>query len=290
MSDVSKSAYGEPDQDSALAEALNQATSSSEVLAIMQKFKAESLAPNGAKLFVRDVYDESVLLPNPEAADSAAPARWATTVLNPRTGTKQIFESSVSEADALRQSNEWMRQQFQGDSAEPARDERGRYQASDTLAEQQRRDAQEQQELVRRSELELQFKRGSISAKDYLEQSGAIASYLAEQGVPLDDLRASVQEKQGERYTQSWASATETFKSNHPDWQGGEQNKNLIASLILENHWEDEDPLQAMEAAYRLAQEQGRITESVESRIANANSPEEIREAMGRNSSSLFGR
>jgi hypothetical protein len=60
---------------------------------------------------------------------------------------------------------------------------------------------------IAKVELDLKFKRGEISTAEYLEQSGAIDSYLESQGIPLVDLQASVAEKQNQRIAQSWEQA-----------------------------------------------------------------------------------
>ena len=69
--------------------------------------------------------------------------------------------------------------------------------------------------------LSVQFQLGQISASDYLEQSGAIDSYLEKAGIPLEDLKAQVQEKQGERLTSSWQSATDEFLAGSGNWWPG---------------------------------------------------------------------
>ena len=84
-----------------------------------------------------------------------------------------------------------------------------------------------------------------------------MADCLSKQGVPLEDLKTSVAEKQGERFTRSWADATEAFKSRHPEWVGGDANRDLIGQIIAENNLLDTDPLEALEAAYSHAKENG---------------------------------
>jgi len=85
------------------------------------------------------------------------------------------------------------------------------------------------------------------------------------------------------RQQQSWASAVEEFKAQHPDWIGGEQNKNLIGTLISENpdSFNGLTHLESLEKAYQHAVENCLLVENPEvaarDRIASANSVEEIR-------------
>jgi len=85
-----------------------------------------------------------------------------------------------------------------------------------------------------RAELELQFKRGDINAKQYLEQSGAIKDYLEEQGVPLSELKSAIQENRGRGFEQSWSDATQEFLNSAAgaDWPGGERNKEILGMTI----------------------------------------------------------
>lgn len=73
-----------------------------------------------------------------------------------------------------------------------------------------------------RVELELQFKRGDITAADFIERSGAVKEYLEKQGVPIEELRASVEQNRGQKEIQSWESATNEFLQGPvgADWPG----------------------------------------------------------------------
>jgi hypothetical protein len=88
--------------------------------------------------------------------------------------------------------------------------------------------AAEQQELERR------FKRNEITTQEYLEQSGAVETYLENQGVPIDELRETVEEKRNQQFTQSWTDATATFLASTSDWVGGEKNKQILGLKIQE--------------------------------------------------------
>jgi hypothetical protein len=110
-----------------------------------------------------------------------------------------------------------------------------------------------EQLVAAKAELELQFKRGDINARQYLEQSGAIGEYLAEQGVPLNELKNAVQEQRGRGFEQSWADATQDFLNSPAghDWPGGERNKEILGMTIAGLGLVDaEDKLAAMSQAY----------------------------------------
>lgn len=104
------------------------------------------------------------------------------------------------------------------------------------------------------AELELKFKRGEISASDYLEQSGAVSDYLEKQGVPLSELKASVEQNRNSSFEKSWEQAVQEFLSSPSgaDWPGGPQNLEMIglklASLNLTNA---ADKVGALASAYQ---------------------------------------
>lgn len=117
-------------------------------------------------------------------------------------------------------------------------------------------------EAAAQAELELQFKNGQISAKDYLEKSGAIAVYLAEQGVPVQELKESVETNRENNFRQSWAEATEVFLNSNAgaDWPGGERNKNLIGMKLASMGLVDaEDKVAALATAYAAMKAEGML-------------------------------
>lgn len=91
------------------------------------------------------------------------------------------------------------------------------------------------EEAAAKVELELQFKRGDISAADYVERSGAVRDYLAKQGIPVEELKAVVEKKQDQQDHDSWVDATTEFKRTvGKDWPGGERNRQMIGMKIAE--------------------------------------------------------
>jgi len=106
----------------------------------------------------------------------------------------------------------------------------------DPVAQQAAADAAAAAEIVAKADLDRRFKAGEISAADYIEQSGALRDYLDKQGIPLDALRASVEQSQGTAYEQSWAQATETFLRSPAGatWPGDDRNRELMGMKIIE--------------------------------------------------------
>jgi hypothetical protein len=209
----------------------------------------------------------------------------------------QIFEGN-SEPEVDRAIADYMRSKMAQPETrtEVARDDKGRFTAE-----------QGPENVVAKVDLELRFKRGEISTAEYLEQSGAMAEYLEKQGVPLEALKTVVEEKQTQRYEQSWQSATEEFL-NSPEgrtWPGGQQNLKRAGELIQQMGATDaEDKVAALVAAYRHMKENDMLAVNPDlvakqreqealKKISEASSPDEIRqfavEYRGGNSS-IWGR
>jgi len=167
---------------------------------------------------------------------------------------------------------------------------------------------------LRQADLELKFKRNEITTQEYLEQSGAVKNYLEKEGIPLDDLRATVEEKSHQRFEQSWADATTEFLHSEASagWPGGERNKTLLGNKLNELGLLDaEDKVAAMQQAYEALKADdlieparprgadGRYTSAAAPAAFDRFSPQEILEAYknGRDPqtvnaefSTLFGR
>ena len=110
------------------------------------------------------------------------------------------------------------------------------------------------------ADLELKFKRGEVTTQEYLEQSGAVKDYLDKQGVPLDELRASVEKSRHQSYEQAWADATVTFLKSSSDWPGGDKNKKLLGLKIQELGLLDAtDKVSAIQQAYASMKQDGLV-------------------------------
>lgn len=121
---------------------------------------------------------------------------------------------------------------------------------------------QAEEQAAAKAELDLKFKRGEISAKEYIQQSGAFDEYLAEQGIPVAELKNSVEQNQNKRFEQSWADATQEFLNSQggADWPGGDRNLQLIG-LQLQSMGlvEAEDKVGALIQAYQALKSTGMI-------------------------------
>lgn len=104
-----------------------------------------------------------------------------------------------------------------------------------------------------KADLELKFKRGDISASDYIEQSGAMDEYLTKKGIPVDALKDVVEQRQNSKVEQSWADATAAFlqSPSGADWPGGARNLEVIGLKIQSLNLVDAtDKVAALAQAY----------------------------------------
>jgi hypothetical protein len=122
--------------------------------------------------------------------------------------------------------------------------------------------------------------RGRFTAdpEPVVDYDGDLDRALAARGIDP----AVLAEMSNKKFEQSWAEAAEQFKNLHPDWVGGESNKNLIGQIIVDNNLVDSpDKLQVLEAAYNHARENDLLVENQElttlKKINEATSPAELR-------------
>jgi hypothetical protein len=114
--------------------------------------------------------------------------------------------------------------------------------------------------VVAKSELELKFKRGEVTASEYIEQSGAMKEYLEKNGVPLDELKAAVDKNRTQTYEVSWQDATKTFLTSDAgkSWPGGDKNLKLIGLKLASMDLTDApDKVAALAAAYESLKADG---------------------------------
>jgi hypothetical protein len=151
------------------------------------------------------------------------------------------------------------------------------------------------EEIATKIELELQFKRGEIDTATYLQESGAVASYLASQGVSMDGLR----EASSASFEGSWKSATDEWMATPEgqSWIGGEQNMRTIGDIIAKFNLTDQPSAETLSRAVRYAKENDMLVENPQltqrQKIEEAQSPEQLREALGRSRDdyrSVYGR
>jgi hypothetical protein len=234
-------------------------------------------------LATRDFYDPSIILPT---EGTAAPQKFARAVVI--NGVKHVVEAN-SPVELEKAEAALYRQALTPTETQQPRDSVGKF------VSQEDANKTAQDELFRRSELELRFKRGELSAADYLEQSGAIETFLANQGISIEDLQATTEEKQATKIRQSWEEATEAFLNSPEgqDWPGGQDNLTRIGNLLQKMDATEEPSVENLAIAYKWLRDNNQLVPNPEtetqSKIANARTPQEIREALGRGSSSLFG-
>jgi hypothetical protein len=257
--------------DASLEEQIHDATNVEQMKAIL---RAEALRQN---LIVPDVINASVL----HEVDVAAPRRFAKTV--EIGGVKQTIEGN-SELEVEQKLGEFYRTTFQHpvETTEQPRNECGQF-----TAEQGKLDEAAQLEALAKAELELKFKRGELSTDDYLTASGAIERHLADQGVDMEALR----DASATKLRVNWEAATAEFQQTEEGrrWPGGQENFKKLGNLLVEMGAADQPNSENIRRAAEWLRENGELAGNPESKISEANSVEEIREALGR-SSSFFGR
>jgi hypothetical protein len=212
-----------------------------------------------------------------------APKRFAKTIIVD--GQKHILEATSPE-ELLNAESAFLRQALeQGNNNEQARDAQGRFVREQTPEEK----AAGELEVSKRADLELAWKRGDITAEQYLEKSGAINTYLTEHGMNPDAL-ATVSDA---IYQNTWQAATEQFLNSEAgaDWPGGADNLALAAQILEQSPELMKQPsAEALATVWQYIKENNLALPNPETEahnaISEANSVESIREALGRPSSS----
>lgn len=265
---------------------LTTLVSSDEIRAYLAEVAVEQ------QLVTRDRFSPDILIPT---EPGTAPRTFGR-VLNIN-GFEHTVEAP-SEIELERRVNALLRETFESGNtpsgAAPARDANtGRFVSAEDRG---KADEVRQAEILRQSEVELKFKRGELSTADYLARSGAIERHLESQGISVEELRTSTAEKQNQRFTQSWATATEEFLKSPAgaDWPGGEANKVKLGQILQANpELADQPSVETLSAVYEYMKENDLLVanEEVEKlrAISSATSAEEIRTAW-RGGSSMFGR
>jgi hypothetical protein len=97
-------------------------------------------------------------------------------------------------------------------------------------------------------------------------------------GISPDELQASVAQIQHtKKEIGSWEQATIEFKNQHPDWRGGEHIVEAIGNKIAELGLQDKPSAKSIQLAYDSLVADASQYE----RLQNAQTPQEIREALG---------
>lgn len=113
---------------------------------------------------------------------------------------------------------------------------------------------EEDQRAAALAELDLKFKRGEISVKEYMEKSGAMDSaledYLAKQGLSTEQIKEAVESRQVEDEVKTWNDAAARFIAE-TDWPGGAQNEKILQMYLSKlDIPEGADKVQVLKDAY----------------------------------------
>jgi hypothetical protein len=153
--------------------------------------------------------------------------------------------------------------------------------ANTQVEEHEPTDAERQQQLWERTQLEIAFKNGSLTTAEFLQKSHAIEDYLNSQGVDLNTLRETTQQHEAQSFEQSWEVAVQEFLKDS-DWPGGSRNMHLCQTQLVAMGLENaEDKVAALQAAYQAMKQSGTIfeTEGTQADVLKATekmSPQEL--------------
>jgi hypothetical protein len=238
----------------------------------------KSILANAAlqqNLVTPDPYNSNLL--HPTALADHAPQKFGKYItIN---STKYLVEGDSPEALA------------NAETALYQQDAQGRFVAEPTAAEK----AAGELQAANRADLELAWKRGDITAEQYLEQSGAINTYLTEHGI-IPEALATVSDA---IYQNTWQAATEQFLNSEEgaSWPGGSENLAIASKLLEQNPDLMNNPsADALAAVWNYMRENDLAVPNPEvtqqQQISEATNVADIRAALGRpdGSSSLFDR
>jgi hypothetical protein len=233
----------------------------------MQEFLHQASIDQG--IAVRSIDDPNQLLSVPE--NERPPATISKTI----TVNSKTYEiSGENETELARAEADCYRQIF-APPAEQPRDESGRFVSSVP--------ARTPEDSARVAELRMQMIRGEISGEEFLLQSG---EFQRVQQVQNEQREFNEQNQ----FRNSWTDATTEFKSNHSDWKGGVELTNRVGEKLIELELSDNPSAESLESAWAAIQAEDSEAATTE-KLANAQSPDAVLEALGRNKySGMFGR
>jgi hypothetical protein len=235
----------------------------------------------------QDPFNAEVLHP---VEQSAVPQKVSETITYGNGQTKTFVGDSAD--DLQKQQIAFFRSLETAAVAAQPRDDAGRF----TPADQGKLDEAAQLEIVRKSNLELAFKRGELSTADYLNQSGALAEAIGKHNETVQTQQAA-----DEKVVTDWQQAVEEFKHSEAgaDWIPCKENTETISDVLRQMDAQDSPNAEHLKRAWKCMKEQSLFVETADSKmqkaLASAQSPEEIRDALGMNdrdrarSSGFFG-
>jgi hypothetical protein len=278
MSEISPSALGEQ-HDANFQKKLDACTTPEQ---IKELFHSQELAQG---LRVPDAFDETLL----HLAPIPQPRSFAKTVTV--NNVKHILESDSAEGLVEAEVNLY-RHIFEPPAAnvtvQPRDPETGPFRAT---AEQERAAAAADPSLeaAHQADLRGQMIRGEISPEEFAIQSGAMDRALQQSGIDPEALR----EVSHQKYEQNWATATQEFLASS-DWPGGTDNMKRLGDTLISMGATEKPSVETLRRAYDHLKKNNLLVENAEAarekKIAQARTPEELRDALGYQANMLWGR
>jgi hypothetical protein len=268
MSDISPSKIT---TDAAFEKAVSECTSVHEISKLMHDREIQ------LGLVRRDEFNPEVLIPVEQPATAAPQTVTRTIEYN---GQKRVITGNSAD-DLQKQEIAFFRSL---EITEPIRDDRGRFTADHKKGE--AAEIAEAKRISDAAELELAWKRGSITGAEYLERSGAIEEHLEKRGISVEALKAQTAEIiGGDIYEQSWRDAVTDFlrSPEGADWPGGPESLARATDVITRLSKESPN-MEAENSKVEILKHVWSImkrNDEQQNALENAKTPQEIRDALG---------
>ena len=235
-------------------ETMSKFTTNAQLVEWLKANRDESLLATGQ--FQRDIFSPEILIPT-DAPSAERGHLYARSVV---VDGKRFVLEGASDAELNQKEIEIYRAAFQSPTAAPQSEPM----QTATLTD------DEQAEIARRTDLQLQMQTGQITMQEYIEQSGAIEEYLAKRGVSIENLQA----QSANAYRQSWEDATRTFLDNAgSQWPGGKKNLETVTAIMEANPElaDAQDKVAALAAAFNYMKQNNLLdTSEIDARKQNA--------------------
>jgi hypothetical protein len=252
------------ENDAELTRRISECNSGPEIQKVLAEYYNDQLVATGR--VKRDDLNKDVLHEQPATAPRVAKTITVGGV------TKVIEGANAEEVAAAELA--YLRS-IQPNTAQPRDEATGRF----TAAEQGKIDEAAQLEIVRKSEVELKFKRGELSTKDYLLESGAL-----QEALDAHAEKVQAEERGDKQLHAEWESASAEFLRSTPEWPGGIENLKLISSVLDEMGAGEYPDVENLRRAYRHLKDNNLLVENAEvtlqTKLANASTQQEIRDLL----------
>jgi hypothetical protein len=131
------------------------------------------------------------------------------------------------------------------------------------------------------------LQQGKVEALDeYLDKSGYVDKWLKSQGVDVAELKQSVSRQRSSEVVSGWQSATEDFKTAHPDYVATPLNMKLMGYKIAELNLGNSPSVESLEKVYQACKADGLLQTEAPVKAEGGEKKEEKKKASG---SSVFG-